>query len=239
MRVGTSGWNYPHWASNFYPKELPKNKWLEHYASYFDTIELNTTFYRLPQRITFENWKKRTPDRFLWSVKASRYITHIKKLREVDEPLQNFYNSVDALEEKLGPILIQLPPRLKFVPEISKNFLKKLDPRYHYALEARNDTWVCDEAIETMKNLNIAFCIADTAGKYPYSEFITARFIYIRLHGSQKLYTSLYSDEELKRWAEKIQIWGRDTFIYFDNDFEGNAVKNGLRLKELLHSETI
>ncbi len=236
IRIGTSGWTYSHWKHVFYPLACPKSRWLEYYTEHFDTVELNATFYRLPKATTFEGWGRRTPDLFLWAVKASKYITHTKRLREPAEPLERFYSVTSALGEKLGPILFQLPPSLSFDEERFTGFCGCLSPSRRHALEVRHPSWISDRLFAILKAHNMAFCISDTAGRYPFHERVTADFIYIRLHGSKKLYASDYSEEELQTWAQKIRKWGKDTYLYFDNDFEGYAVKNAKRMKEILGS---
>lgn len=236
IRIGTSGWTYPHWQGVFYPPDWPKSRWLEYYAQHFETVELNATFYRLPKPKTFENWRHRTPDGFIWSVKASKYITHTKRLKDPKEPLDRLYKTAAGLGDKLGVGLFQLPPSLAFDEKRFKQFCKVLDPNLRHALEVRHPSWISDHLFDLLKEYNVAFCIADTAGRYPFKEVVTADFIYIRLHGSRKLYGSDYSEEELQVWAEKIKVWGKDTFVYFDNDVEGHAVKNAKRLKEILRA---
>ena len=234
IRVGTSGWTYPHWAELFYPVDWPKSRWLEYYTEHFDTVELNATFYRLPLPKTFENWKARTPDSFKWAVKASKYITHTRRLKEPEEPLERFCDASSGLREKLGPILFQLPPSLSFNEKEFAHFCKCLNPSKSHALEVRHPSWITDRLFAILEKHNIAFCIADTAGRYPYHEVVTADFVYVRLHGSKKLYASDYSEEELQTWAKKVREWERDAYVYFDNDFAGHAVKNAKRLKEIL-----
>jgi uncharacterized protein YecE (DUF72 family) len=236
IRIGTSGWTYSHWKHVFYPLACPKSRWLEYYTEHFDTVELNATFYRLPKATTFEGWGRRTPDLFLWAVKASKYITHTKRLREPAEPLERFYSVTSALGEKLGPILFQLPPSLSFDEERFTGFCGCLSPSRRHALEVRHPSWISDRLFAILKAHNMAFCISDTAGRYPFHERVTADFIYIRLHGSKKLYASDYSEQELQAWAQKIRKWEKDTYLYFDNDFEGYAVKNAKRMKEILGS---
>ncbi len=233
-RIGTSGWNYKHWKEIFYPADLSPRKWLEFYSSHFNTVELNATFYRLPKVNTFESWKNRTPDGFLWSVKANKFITHTKRLKDCREPLDRFYTSVSGLGDKLGPILFQLPPSLTYDEQVFLDFCALLKPNYLHTLEVRNRSWLDDGAFEIMRKFNIAFCISDTAGRYPYHEAVTADFVYIRLHGSRKLYASEYTVEELHTWAKKILHWGKRTFCYFDNDFEGYAIKNARGLINIL-----
>jgi len=236
IRVGTSGWTYPHWKNVFYPAAWKKSRWLEYYTEYFDTVEVNATFYRLPQAKTVEGWKRRTPDLFLWAVKANQYITHTKRLKEPREPLERFYSVASALEEKLGPILFQLPPSLPFDEERFSGFCRCLRRSYRHVLEVRHSSWISDRLFAILEEYNMALCISDTAGRYPFHEAVTADFMYVRLHGSKKLYASDYSEEELQAWAQRINTWGKDTYLYFDNDFEGHAVGNAKRLKEILRS---
>jgi len=235
--IGTSGWTYDHWQGIFYPDDLVKTKWLDYYCQHFDTVELNASFYYLPKPQTFVSWRKKTPDNFLFSVKASRYITHIKKLRNIKEPWKRFITSAKELKEKLGPILFQLPPSLKVNPKVLEDFLKILPKkRYCYTIEPRNQTWFCEKVYKTLKKYNIALCIASTPN-YPTTEIVTANFVYLRLHGSKDLYASKYTEKELKNWARKIKKWqsqNLDIYVYFDNDAYGYAVENAKRLKELI-----
>lgn len=231
--IGTSGWSYDHWKGIFYPEDRPKAKWLEFYADHFMSVEVNATFYRSMKPKTFENWREKTPDRFLWAVKASRYITHIRRLKDVREPLERFMASLKLLREKLGPILFQLPPSLAFDAEVFESFCNYLPEEKLYTIEARHPSWLEEDALSALRRHHIAWCISDTPGRYPYCEAVTSDFIYIRLHGSRKLYSSEYSEEELRAWAEKIRRWGKDTYVYFNNDFMGYAPKNAARLKEL------
>jgi len=232
--IGTSGWVYDHWKKVFYPKDCPKARWLEFYVKYYSTVELNASFYRLPKPQTFESWRKRTPDSFLWAVKANRYITHIKRLRDIEKPLERFYSSVTLLKEKLGPILFQLPPNLSFDETVLSNFCQHLKGDHLCTFEVRHPSWAQERATQILSDNNIALCISDTAGRYPYIEEDTASFIYIRLHGSRKLYVSEYTEEELQTYARKIRDWSKDTYLYFDNDYAGYAIKNAKRLKEIL-----
>ena len=234
IRIGTSGWTYQHWQRVFYPVKWPKSRWLEYYSEHFDTVELNASFYRLPNRTTFESWKARTPDNFLWSVKGSKFITHTRRLKNPAESLDRLYGVTAGLGEKRGVILFQLPPSLAFDEKVFRDFCESLDPEIRHALEIRHPSWINDQVFDILSEFNIALCMADTAGRYPSCETMTADFAYIRLHGSQKLYASEYSEEELRTWAEKVDAWNRDAFIYFDNDFEGHAVNNARRLKEIL-----
>lgn len=233
-RIGTSGWNYAHWRGPFYPEKLPASKWLAHYATRFDTVECNATFYRLPLEKTFRNWEASTPQGFLWALKASRLITHYRRLQDVQEPLDQFLSRARLLGQKLGPVLFQLPPSLHYDEALFEDFASLLKAVRQVAVEVRHRSWINDRFFQQLQSHALAFCIADTAGRYPYHEVVTADFVYIRLHGSQKLYASNYSEAEIRLWAEKIASWNRPTYVYFDNDFEGYAVFNALRLKECL-----
>ncbi|HPL62708.1 MAG TPA: DUF72 domain-containing protein [Syntrophales bacterium] len=236
IRIGTSGWTYPHWAGVFYDQSQPKSRWLEQYAGHFDTVEVNSSFYRLPRPAAVDRWVERTPEDFLWAVKASRYITHMKKLRDASEPLARFFETASHFREKLGPILFMIPPGLRYHEDTFTAFLEVLPPGHRYAIEARNASWMEKKPLAKMKDFGISFCISDTAGRFPYSEAVTADFTYIRLHGSRVLYASEYTVEELQEWARKIRKWKRDAYVYFDNDARGFAPKNALRLKEIMKS---
>lgn len=233
--LGTSGWTYPHWKGVFYPEEVARGRWLAYYSEQFDTVELNASFYHLPQRKTFVNWRAKTPPGFLFSVKGSRYITHVKKLEGVEEPLARLLDAASALEEKLGPILFQLPPQLKCDLNRLEKFLSLLPPGNRYAFEFRNPTFFCLEVYELLRQKQISLCIADTPS-YPKEEVVTASFVYLRLHGSQSLYTHCYEEEELWEWGKKIKNWlsQGEVFCYFDNDYQGFAIKNAFRLREIV-----
>lgn len=233
MHIGTSGWNYKHWKGVFYPEGLRSQDWLQFYTGQFDTVELNVTFYRSVKPETFGKWRVAAPPGFLFSTKMSRYITHIKRLGMEQESMARFFESVSVLADKLGIVLIQLPPSLKFDDALLANFFDALDPRFRYTVEARNQTFIDDRFFSLLHDRNIAWCISDTAGRYPYHETVTADFTYLRLHGSEKLYASSYSDDELRAISDKIRAWGKDAYIYFDNDFGGFAPKNARSLKEL------
>jgi len=232
--VGTSGWTYDHWQGSFYPEACPKTRRLEYYAGCFSTVELNATFYRAMPETTFSHWHTRTPPGFCWAVKANRFITHVKRLKDAREPLQRFLQSVAPLQEKLGPILFQLPPGLSYDEDTLDAFCRDLPDDLKFALEARHKSWLAAKALQNLKDHRIAWCISDTAGRYPYLEATTAEFIYIRLHGSRTLYASEYTEQELGMWAQKIKAWGKETYVYFDNDAMAYAPRNAARLIELL-----
>ena len=242
--IGTSGYNYPHWWNDvFYPADTPQKKWLEFYADHFDTVELNVTFYRLPKKEVFENWYRRTPKGFLFAVKGSQFITHIKRLKDCREPLSLLLDHSAPLKEKLGALLWQLPPRFTFQKDRLEEFCVLLStlPRsmnLRHTFEFRDTSWFCREALRVLEEFNFAYCIAHGPG-HPFVEAVTSDFVYLRLHGGRILYGSNYSDQELKEWNEKITAWkdeGRKVFAYFNNDAYGFAVKNALALKELTSS---
>ncbi|MBI4823014.1 MAG: DUF72 domain-containing protein [Nitrospirae bacterium] len=235
--IGCSGFHYGHWEGNFYPKGLPKSKWLEFYSKNFSTVELNVTFYRLPTANTFLDWYKKTPHPFTFSVKGSRFITHIKRLIEPSEPLRAFMERAMALKEKLGVILWQFPSTFKADIERLKKFLTDLR---HYGLrnafEFRNETWINREVISLFEKEGVSLCMADWP---PFLKElpITADFLYIRRHGEGGSYATCYSDDELKKDALRIKKYlkqSKDVFIYFNNDAFGYAPKNALRLRELI-----
>jgi uncharacterized protein YecE (DUF72 family) len=241
LYIGTSGFSYSHWEEGvFYPKGLAKNKQLEYYSQHFQTVELNNPFYHLPPAKTFQNWHQRTPKNFIFTVKVSRYITHIKRLKNCREPWQRFIANTKELKEKLGPILFQLPPNWRMNIERLERFLKILPKKYQYSFEFRHSSWFNQEIYDILKKHRIALCLADS-NQWPYQEEITADFIYLRLHGSHRLCSAKYTDKELKNWAGKIKKWrklGKDIFVYFNNDFAGYAVKNTLILKRHCEERT-
>jgi len=240
VRIGTSGWNYRHWKGRFYPENLPMRRWLEFYAEHFDTVELNASFYRLPSEKTVKGWKTRTPADFLWSVKAPRKITHIARLRGVHEYLEEFLKRMELLEEKLGPVLFQLPPSLKYDHKVLEDFGHLVKKLRYPVLEVRNKSWLIDDCIETLKSCNIALCISHSSGRFPcFDEVLTANFVYIRFHGPDKLYASRYGDKRLEEWAEKIKAWNLPTFVYLNNDFEGYALEDAFTLKQLLSRQEV
>src|SRR4030042_6201513 len=243
--IGTSGYNYPHWWNGvFYPPDLPQRRWLEFYAEHLDSVELNVSFYRLPKKETFEGWYHRTPQGFLFAVKGSRYITHIKRLKDCREPLSLFLDHASPLKEKLGAVLWQLPPRFKFKKERLEKFCVLLStlPRsklHRHAFEFRDESWLCPEAFRILEDFGFAFCIAHGSG-LPFIEKITSNFVYLRLHGGEVLYGSNSFDKELKQWARKIQNWrkkGKTAFVYFNNDAYDFAVKDALSLKKWMSQD--
>ena len=236
LRVGTSGWQYKHWRGRFYPRELPTSRWLQHYAKYFDTVELNNPFYRQPERKTFEKWRRAVPENFVYAVKLNRFITHIKRLRIERDSVERSYGTMAGLGPKAAVVLVQLPPRMKFDPERAERFFRMVSRRRRrHALEPRESSWFTEEALELLRRLRVALVIGETP-HWPTHIAVTADFIYLRFHGPERRYGSDYSDDQLRLWAERIKAWraeGRDVFAYFNNDEQAFAVKNALRLSDL------
>ncbi|MHC4475785.1 MAG: DUF72 domain-containing protein [Planctomycetota bacterium] len=236
IRIGTSGWHYQHWSGHFYPKDLPKTKWLAHYAQHFDTVEINNTFYQLPKEQTFENWRRQTPDDFLYTVKANRYITHIKRLKDCSQEMDRFFERALLLKEKLGPVLYQLPPSLHKDLELLRGFVKLLPKKRIAVVEFRHESWYCDDTFDLLKKFNVAFCIHDMPGKES-PRVVTTDLTYVRLHGPTGRYSGDYSDDALREWADWIKQnskAARAVFAYFNNDIKGHAVKNAKTLKKIL-----
>jgi uncharacterized protein YecE (DUF72 family) len=236
IRVGTSGWTYPHWRGTFYPPELKPRELLPAYCALFDTVEFNYSFYHLPRVSTLAGLWQGTPPDFLFSVKAHRYLTHRLKLQDAGEPLANVIQRVSLLQEKLGPILFQFPERFARDLDRLAGFLALLPPWLRFAFEFRHASWFEPELYELLARHGCALTIADTPD-FPREFELTASFVYCRLHGSRVLYGSAYTEGELATWARRAQEWsagGRDVFIYFDNDFLAHAPRNALRLRELL-----
>ena len=235
--IGTSGWNYRHWKGNFYPQNISQKNWLQYYIKQgFNTVELNSSFYHLPKNSTYKKWYESVPEDFIYSIKASRYITHIKKLHEAGDSVEKFFEGAKELKEKLGPVLFQLPPGWKFDEERLINFTKILPVNHRYTFEFRNDTWWNEDIKKILSEKNIAFCIYELDGKITPKE-ITSDFIYVRLHGPNGKYQGDYNKKVLSDWAYLIKEWEsrrKDVFFYFDNDENGYAVKNALELNKLI-----
>ena len=279
LHIGISGWTYAGWRGVFYPKKLAHRLELEFASHAFNSIEINGSFYSLQRPSSYQRWYDATPPGFVFSVKGARFITHMKKLRDVEAPLANFLASgVLALREKLGPILWQFPPNFGWNEERFSKFFDLLPrdtkeaaklAKHHddklkaepwtkagpnlplrHAVEIRHPTFMIPEFFALLRRHNIAFVVADTAGKWPYAEDITADFVYCRLHGAEQLYVSGYSDAELDWWADRVNHWRkgkqpkapalvstrkaaggrRDVYVYFDNDAKVHAPFNAKTL---------
>lgn len=237
IHIGTSGYSYKHWVGRYYPTELKPSEWLGHYLRDFDTVELNNTFYTLPKEETFDAWRRNTPAGFVFSVKGSRFLTHMIKLKDAERGLVNFLPRAERLRKKLGPILWQLPPRWNVNVARLDEFLRLLPKQHRYTFELRNETWMIEPVYELLRRYNAAYCIYELAGYHSPLE-ITADWTYIRLHGPTRFkYQGSYSDEQLAEWAGRIRSWSRSMkaiYVYFDNDDSAYAVDNALTLKRLL-----
>ena len=234
--IGTSGWHYEDWKGIFYPADLPKSRWLSYYSRHFRTVELNNSFYRLPSENAFVKWQESAPIDFFFSVKASRYITHVKRLKSVEEPLQHFMDRVPLLGEKLGPLLYQLPPNMRRNDDRLEDFLKILPGKYRHVIEFRHESWFHDDVFRILRKHRIGWCIFDMPG-LTSPVVVTADFTYVRFHGSAGLYSSSYSDKELATWSKKIVKLGQDlktVYIYFNNDVAGYALDNARTLRRIL-----
>jgi uncharacterized protein YecE (DUF72 family) len=283
--IGISGWRYGPWRGTFYPAKWPQKRELEYAASKFNSVEINGSFYSLQRPDSYRLWYEQTPGDFVFAVKGGRFITHMKKLRDVETPLANFFASgVLGLKEKLGPILWQFPPNMpcdlprfeaffdllprdtKQAAALARNHDAKLkhgalteaDRKrpIRYAVEIRRQEFVMPEFLKLLRKYNIAFCFADTAGRWPYTEDVTADFVYVRLHGAEELYASGYTDSMLDWWASRVGAWregkepkdtrhvmdrptprapeGRDVYVYFDNDAKVKAPFDAMALAERL-----
>jgi len=237
--IGTSGWYYGHWKNRFYPEKLPRTKWLEFYASHFDTVELNNSFYRLPSEAAFAGWTNASPDGFVFTVKASRFITHIKRLKDCREAVDTFTGRARMLGEKLGPILYQLPPNVHRDDEALDSFLAGLPCDIRHVVEFRHRSWLDERVLEILHKYNAGLCVFDMPSlSCPLRA--TADFAYIRFHGGGELYASCYSDEELAGWAERLADLAvnlKAVYIYFNNDAEAFAVRNAMTLRGYLRRE--
>jgi uncharacterized protein YecE (DUF72 family) len=236
--IGTSGWNYKHWMGRFYPEGLPASQLLSFYAKHFDTVEINNSFYQLPKLTTFTNWRETVPKDFLFAVKASRFITHMKKLKAPKTSSSKLFTHSERLEDKLGPILFQLPPHWHCNLERLEEFLDVLPPEQQYVFEFRDESWLQPDVYRVLREHNVAFCMHDLGGKETPRE-ITADFTYLRFHGPGKAaYSGSYPTRVLKEWAKRITEWKSELktiYVYFNNDIEGHAITNALSLRELVN----
>lgn len=288
IRIGISGWRYRPWRGVFYPRDLPQRRELEYASRAFPTIEINGSFYSLQHPASYSRWYRDTPEGFVFGVKGPRYITHLRRLREIEAPLANFFASgIFNLREKLGPILWQFPPDFRFEPGRLENFLALLprttsealalarrrdarmkgrsrlaidaDRRVRHAIEIRHESFLDASFVALLRRYRVALVVADTAGKWPYREDVTSDFMYMRLHGDKKIYTSGYTGAALERWAGRIRAWSRgsepadarrisaappprrqsrDVYCYFDNDAKVKAPFDALDLTGKLGIKT-
>ena len=261
--IGTSGFSYSHWKGVFYPEGLPQPKWFEYYCQYFKSVELNVSFYRLPKKEVFAGWRQRAgppalnrsgtgpAGGFVFSIKGSRFITHIKKLKDCQESVKVFFEAADSLRgrtsDEVRPpqgknvVLWQLPPGLKADSIRLESFLKILPKDFRHAFEFRNKSWLAEEIYKLLKKYHTAIVFQDYP-EWPISQEITADFVYLRFHGRTSLYSSCYTGKELTGWAKKIKNWldmGLDVYAYFNNDALGFAIPNARRLQELASQDVL
>ncbi len=239
VRIGTSGWHYGHWRGPYYPPSVPPRALLNYYARDFDTVEINNSFYRLPSTTTFDTWSKATPEGFCFAVKASRFLTHRKKLLDPEPALARLLEAAERLGGKLGPILFQLPPNWRCHVARLEAFLRALPAGQRYTVEFRDQSWHTRQVLELLREYNVAFCIYELAGIRSPIE-VTADFVYVRLHGPGNKYQGDYSISSLKSWAAHVERWVKSrchVYVYFDNDQAGYAVKNARELKSIITPE--
>lgn len=239
IRIGASGYHYKHWRGPFYPERLAQIKMFEFYAARFDTVELNTTFYRLPPKTAVREWRENSPAGFLFAAKGSRFITHMKKLKDPVPALDRYFDHIGGLSEKLGPIVFQLPPFWHTDLERLRDFLAALPTGRRYSFEFRDPTWHRDDVYAVLEQHNAAFCSFDIAG-FQSPVLLTADFAYVRLHGpGPGPYQGSYSRPTLEQWAERVRTWAsrlKSVYIYFDNDASAFAVENAIQLRALTGS---
>jgi uncharacterized protein YecE (DUF72 family) len=241
VRVGCSGWNYAHWRERVYPKGLPARSWLAHYATLFDTVEVNTTFYRLPRRESVAAWVAETPPGFLFAVKASRFLTHMKRLTDLGQGVRRFYERIEPLiaSPKMGPVLWQLPANFHRNDERLAGALERVPAGLH-CFEFRHPSWFCEEVYELLRAHGVALVIGDHPERPFQSHELTTDWTFIRFHYGSRGRGGNYSEGELREWAARIGTWRHSAgvYAYFNNDWMGYAVKNGVRLRELLGEGT-
>lgn len=238
--IGTSGWSYKDWKGVYYPEKMKSTDWISFYANDFDITEINSSFYHLPRHETIVKWIDKVPTGFKFCPKMSRYLTHMKKLQEPEEPLQRFFDVFSPMKKQMGPVLIQLPPQLKFNAEVTHHLyslLKKEYTGYRFAMEVRHTSWLENESLDLMRKFHMAFVISQSGVGWPYEEIITAKDIYVRFHGPGKLYASLYTDEMLAEYAVMFKKWiaeGHNIWVFFNNDWFTYAIQNAKTLIDMM-----
>ena len=236
--IGTSGWVYDHWKGRFYPDVMPQRDWLSHFASRFPTVEINNSFYRLPTEDAFRRWRKETPDGFVFAVKASRFVTHIKRLKDGKEPNELFWSSARLLGDKCGPILYQCPPRFPLDAERLELFIRTVPKQVPVAFEFRDRSWETDEVYDILDRHGAAFVYAEWPG-VDVPDVVTGGWAYIRFHKGGKVLPG-YSRVKLERWADRIaELPARDVYIYFNNDTGGAALRDAAALEAMLAARGI
>lgn len=236
IHIGTSGWHYDHWKGPFYPQDIKTEEMLGFYAGRFRVAEINNSFYQLPAEETLKTWRDLVKSDFCFAVKASRYITHMKKLKDPKEPLKNFLKRIKILGDRLGPILFQLPPKWKCNPGRLEEFIGQLPGGLRYTFEFRDPSWFNEEIYTLLREVGAAFCIYELSGNKSPRE-VTADFVYIRLHGPEGAYEGSYAQGTLAGWAGALSTWarqGKEIFCFFDNDQNGYAAQNARSLQEMI-----
>ena len=237
IHVGTSGWQYKDWRGRFYPEDLPQRLWLEHYAARFSSVEVNNTFYRLPEAEVFEDWCDRTPEGFVVTVKASRYLTHLKRLRQPAEPLERLLSRARKLGSKLGPVLYQLPPRFSLDLGLLREFVSMLPSDVRAAFEFRDASWRAPDVLDVLDGVGAAWVLADRPG-VRVEPIVTGGWTYVRFHQGTPAGPD-YRPEKLRRWADRIAGMPiKAGYVYFNNDQQGAAVRDAFRMRSLLQDRT-
>ena len=236
VHVGTSGWSYEHWKGPFYPSDVRTSDMLARYAESFRTTEINSSFYRLPALATLDSWRRTTPPGFVFAAKASRFITHMKKLKDPKQTLRPFLSRIRKLAEKLGPLLFQLPPNWSYNETRLAAFLDALPRDLRYAFEFRDRSWLNDHTFELLAAHDAALCVYELEG-FRSPSIATTDLVYVRLHGPDAVYRGSYDDRSLERWADQLTTWsgeGRTAYCYFDNDESAHAASDALRLRAMM-----
>jgi uncharacterized protein YecE (DUF72 family) len=234
--VGCSGWQYKHWRGDFYPLDVPQTRWFDYYAARFDTVEINNTFYRLPEQSTFAAWAARAPSGFLFAIKASRFLTHMKKLKDPEEPIERLFSRMHPLRKHLGPVLYQLPPGWKLDRERLEHFLQALPRGVRHVLEFRDPSWYTDDVKALLARHGASLCLHDMHGSATGRERI-GPIVYVRFHGASGHYSGGYPDDRLRGWAEWLneqRAAGADVYAYFNNDVGGHAPRDAVRLRQFV-----
>jgi uncharacterized protein YecE (DUF72 family) len=238
-RIGCSGWEYKHWRGDFYPADIPRTRWFEYYAARFDTVEINNSFYRLPEEATFARWAERAPRGFVYAVKASRFLTHMKKLKDPEEPLDRLFTRMRPLFPRLGPVLYQLPPNFKLDRPRLEHFLQALPRGTRHVVEFRNPSWYADDVAVLLERYGVVQCLHDMKGSATARERI-GPFVYVRFHGASGTYSGGYPADRLRRWADWLteqRAAGIDVYAYFNNDVGGHAPRDAVTLRGFLEEK--
>lgn len=238
IHIGTSGWHYDHWKGRFYPETLPRTNYLEYYADNFHTLEINNSFYQMPQEKTMVQWRNAVQEGFIFAIKASRYITHIKKLKDGKQIIPPFIKKIEILGKRLGPVLFQMPPQWRFNLERLTSFLKALPSGFRYAFEFRDSSWFNAGTYDALAAYNASFCIYHTTGRSTPHQ-VTADFIYTHFHGPKGSSQGKYDPSVLTEWADRFINWaaeGKEVFCYFDNDESGFAAQDAVQIQSILNA---